>query len=94
MTERRENDPFPATGSASGESSELVEVARRLERERPVPRAGFRATLRRTLLDAQRERGPSRGKVRLQIAAFAGTGGALLAIAALGVSGVGPLAAG
>lgn len=94
MTERHEIEPFPVPGPPSGESSQLVELARRLERERPMPRAGFRATLRRTLLDAQRERGPSRGKVRLQIAAFAGTGAALLAIAALGVSGVGPLAAG
>jgi hypothetical protein len=94
MTEPRENEPSPDPGPAPRWSPELVELARRLERERPVPRAGFRATLRKTLLDAEGARALSRARVRLQLAAYAGSGVVLLAIAALGVSGVGPLAAG
>jgi hypothetical protein len=92
MTAPRENELSPDPGPARW-SPELVELARRLERERPVPRPGFRATLRQTLLDAQGERALSRRTARLQVAAYAGSGVVLLAIAALGVSGVGPLAA-
>jgi hypothetical protein len=94
MTGSRDNDPSLDPELAFGESSQLVELAHRLERERPVPRAGFRATLRRTLLAADGERSVARGRLRLRVAAYAGSGVTLLAIAALGVSGLGPLAAG
>jgi hypothetical protein len=73
---------------------DLAELARRLEEERPLPRAAFRATLRQSLLEDERRRALVRARVRLQVAVYAGSGVALLAIAALGVSGVGPLAAG
>lgn len=92
MTENRQDDPFPFPGSV--ESPQLVELARRLEEERPLPRAAFRVTLRRELLEVQRRRALARARVRLQIAAYSGSGVVLLAIAALGVSGIGPLSPG
>ena len=94
MTEPRDREHFLEPGLPSGESEELGHLARRLERERPVPRAGFRGALRRQLLDAA-DRQPLRPqRLGLLIAAYAGSGMALLAIAALGIAGAGPLAAG
>ena len=65
------------------------EVARRLEAERPVPRAAFRGELRRHLVSDE-TRSPRR--LRLLVAAYSGSGLALLAVAAIGVAGGGPLA--
>jgi hypothetical protein len=67
-------------------------LERRLRAERPVPRAGFRAELRATL----REREPiiaEPPRLRLVVAAYSVSGAALLAVAAVGLAGLGPLAA-
>jgi hypothetical protein len=94
MSEPRDNEPFPDRGLAAERSPQLSDLARRLERERPSPRAGFRAGLRARLLRSAGERALVRGRLRLRVAAYASSGIILLAIAALGVVGAGPLAAG
>ena len=66
------------------------DIEERLAAERPVPRAGFRAEMRAHLLGSLRETPPRR--LRLLIATYAGSGAALLVVAAIGVAGVGPLA--
>jgi hypothetical protein len=63
-----------------------------LRAQRPVPSAGFRGTLRRRLLAGAGR--PAPGRLRLLITAYAGSGTLLLAIAALGLTGTGPLAPG
>jgi hypothetical protein len=50
--------------------------------------------LRRRLLEAHAESALTRARLRLRVAAYADSGLVLLAIAALGVAGAGPLAAG
>ena len=94
MTRPRDSETFPDPGLASEQDPQLAEVAGRLERERPLPRAGFRAGLRARLLRTAGEQALVRGKLRLRVAAYASSGIILLAIAALGVAGAGPLAAG
>jgi hypothetical protein len=94
MTAPRDNESFRDYRLASEHSPQLAELARRLERERPLPRAGFRAELRTRLLRTAGEQALVRGRLRLRVAAYAGSGLILLAIAALGVAGAGPLAAG
>lgn len=72
---------------------ELDPIAERLQAERPIPRAGFRAELRRRLL-FELERGrPAPRRLRLLLAAYAGSGALLLVVAAVSVAGAGPLAA-
>lgn len=75
------------------EREELDGLADRLRGERPVPRAGFRAELRSRLVEARARRRAPRGRIRLLIAAYAGSGAVLLLVAAFGVAGAGPLAA-
>jgi hypothetical protein len=72
--------------------NELVSLAERLERERPLPAAAFRGELRRRMLfdPAARSR-PAR--LRLLIAGYAGAGSLLLLAGAASVAGVGPLGA-
>lgn len=72
-------------------TDEIVALAERLERERPVPTAAFRGALRRQLLagGATRTR-PTR--LRLLITAYAGAGSVLLAVGAMSAGGIGPLA--
>jgi hypothetical protein len=72
----------------------LDRVAARLESERPVPRPAFRGKLRRDLITSAERQPTKPPRLRLVIAAFAGSGTALLAIAAIGLSGIGPLAPG
>lgn len=72
-----------------GDRPEMAALERRLEAARPVPRAGFRAELRQELLQRAPMRPP---RLRLLIAAYAGSGSALLLIAAIGIAGAGPLA--
>jgi hypothetical protein len=72
------------------ERKRLLETARLLERERPVPRPSFRGELARQLRG--RSAGPHR--LRVLIGAYAGAGLALLAVVAVGLAGAGPLAAG
>jgi hypothetical protein len=69
-------------------------ITERLEAERPVPRAAFRGEARRALLAAARRRPAAPQRLRLMIAAYASSGLALLAIAAVGLAGAGPFAAG
>ena len=68
-------------------------VAERLIEARGIPRAGFRAELNARLADLESKggRGWRPRHVGAAIAAFIGAGLALLAIAALGVAGAGPL---
>jgi hypothetical protein len=73
-----------------GTPQELLLLAERLERERPVPAASFRGALRRQLLAG----GPAHSRpvrLRLLIAGYASTGAALLLIGAASAAGVGPL---
>lgn len=76
----------------TGAPDELVSLAERLERERPVPAAGFRGELRRRLLFGAGARArPAR--LRLLITGYAGAGSLLLLVGAASVAGVGPLGA-
>jgi hypothetical protein len=71
---------------------ELIRLAERLERERPVPAAGFRGDLRRRLLTGQGTHArPAR--LRLLIAGYASAGCGLLLIGAASAAGLGPLGA-
>ncbi len=75
-----------------GAPEELIVLAERLERERPVPSAAFRGELRRRLTTAERLRSrPAR--LRLLIAGYAGTGSLLMLVGAASAAGVGPLGA-
>jgi hypothetical protein len=69
----------------------LEDMAARPEAERPVPRAAFRGELRRSLLAGASRRQLAPPRLRLMVAALAGSGAVLLAIAAVGLAGVGPL---
>lgn len=71
---------------------ELVRLAERLERERPVPTAAFRGDLRRKLLaDGATHRRPAR--LRLLISGYATAGTLLLLVGAASAAGIGPLGA-
>jgi len=71
---------------------EIVRLAERLQRERPVPSAGFRGELRRQLLaGAARHARPRR--LRALITGYATSGSLLLLAGALSAVGVGPLGA-
>lgn len=82
---------FLEPGLDPREREELSAIAQRLRYERPVPRLAFVAALRKALIGTEPE-APQRAQ-RL-IAAYAGSGLILLALAALGIAGAGPLAAG
>lgn len=69
--------------------AELITLAERLERGRPVPSAGFRGNLRRRLL-AGGAQAPRR--LRVLIAGYAIAGSMLLFVGGLNAVGVGPLA--
>jgi hypothetical protein len=71
---------------------ELVRLAERLQRQRPVPAAGFRGELRRQLLAGAALQGRPR-RLRALIAGFATAGSLLLLVGALSAAGVGPLGA-
>src|SRR4029453_5796033 len=73
---------------APAERKRLLETARMLERERPVPGPAFRGELARRL----RARSPSPQRLGVLIGAYAGAGLALLAVVAVGLAGAGPLA--
>ena len=74
-------------------NDELDDITLRLESERPVPRAAFRGELRRRLASRARVRPEAPRHLRLAITAYAGSGLVLLAIAAVGLAGIGPLSA-
>jgi hypothetical protein len=66
----------------------LLETADLLEQARPVPRPAFRGRLARRL--GARPSSPER--IRMLIGAYAGSGLLLLAVTAVGLAGLGPLA--
>jgi len=73
----------------SAESEALDRVGERLERERPIPRPAFRSALGVTL---SRRREPWRPRrLGLAVATYVGSGLLVLAVAALGLGGTGPL---
>ena len=73
---------------------ELAPTSERLETERPIPRLAFRGGLRRSLM-AELEGVVGRpDRLGLMVAAYSGSGLALLLVVGLGLAGVGPLAAG
>ena len=74
-------------GIPADELEQLEQLASRLVADRPVPRPAFRGDLRRRVV-----RTPHARRLRLRVAAYLASGVALLAIAALGVNDVGPLA--
>jgi hypothetical protein len=67
----------------------IDEIGRRLEAERPIPRAAFRAELQSSLVGARTPWRPRR--LGFSVAAYMASGFLLLAVAALGLSGAGPL---
>ena len=71
------------------EAEALDRIGERLEAERPLPRAGFRAELQSSLATARTPWRPRR--LGLAVAAYMGSGLMLLAVAAIGLSGAGPL---
>jgi hypothetical protein len=77
-----------------GEPEELLELAARLERERPIPSTGFRGELRRHLIAHVPSQPLRPQRLGVLIGAYTGSGAVLLAVAVLGLAGVGPLAAG
>ena len=92
---RFEDSELDLGPEASAEDRDsLIALAEQLERQRPIPTSGFRGQLRRSLLHGL-QRHPGRPqRLRALVTAYAGSGFALLAIATLGVGGVGPLSAG
>jgi hypothetical protein len=85
------------TSTVKGKEREaLVAIAARLEAGRPLPRPGLRSAIRSGLVQRGRPRAARRAAPRsvgALIAGYAGAGALLLAIAALGVAGMGPFAA-
>jgi hypothetical protein len=75
------------------EDQDITQITERLEAERPAPRAAFRGDLRRSLLVAKPSRRAPGQRVGVLIGAYAASGTVLLAIAAVGLAGIGPLAA-
>lgn len=74
------------------EVERIEETAARLAVERPLPRPMFKARLRRKLSNMAAQPGATRPeRLRLLVSAYVGSGLVLLAIAATGVAGAGPL---
>jgi hypothetical protein len=69
---------------------EIDEFEDRLLNERPRPTPAFRSAVRSELLAGAKSRPP---QLRALIFSYAAGGALLLAVAALGVAGAGPLAA-
>lgn len=78
-----------AATSAPEELDELVRLGERLVQARPVPSAAFRGELRRRLLRGG-PAGPRPARLRLLVAAYGGSGLALLLVAGAGLVGAGP----
>lgn len=86
-----EFDDFPTTDRE--ERAALAAVAERLQRERPIPAAGFRSRLRSGLLSGSPGRTEAVARTRIFAFSCAGLGTLLLAVAALGTASLGPFAA-
>ena len=72
---------------------ELIELAERLDRERPVPSAAFRGDLRRRLVAGSGAAHSRPARLRILIAGYATAGSVLLLAGAASVAGFGPLGA-
>lgn len=70
------------------------ELIDRLGRERPIPRPSYRGSLRRRLVAMEGSGAGQPRQLRALIAIYATSGTALLAVAAIGLLGAGPFAAG
>ena len=81
-----------SSGSSGGWDQGPVED--RLLAERPAPRPAFRGALRRRLVSMSVAGLGRPARLRLLIAAYAGTGVALLLVAIAGTLSVGPFAPG
>jgi hypothetical protein len=77
-------------GVTADERAVLASIAERIEHDRPVPAASFRGDLRRRL-DASGLGMPALRRRRLALCCLIG-GGAMLGLAAIGLTGLGPLA--
>jgi hypothetical protein len=77
-----DGDPIP-TDLEPGDQ----EFGERLRSERAVPAAGFRGALGRHLAARDPGYGPRPARLRLMVAAYLGSGAAVVAIAALGATG-------
>ena len=75
-----------------GQNGLDAELARRLERERPIPASDFREDLRRQLSSAADVSAPS--GLGSPVVASAVAGSVLLLVVVLGIAGLGPLAPG
>lgn len=73
----------------SGEAEAIDRIGQRLEAERPLPRPGFRSALQLRLANRREPWRPRR--LGLAVAGYLGSGFALLAVAAVGLAGTGPL---
>ncbi len=73
------------------EAAGLDDVADRLLSSRPLPRPGLRAAIRAGYAMESGEPGRRPAHLWRQISAYAGAGLVLLVIAAIGLTGVGPL---
>jgi hypothetical protein len=73
-----------------GAPGELVELGERLIAARPLPSPAFRGELGRHLAARARRR-LSPGRLRALVVVYAGSGVALLIVAALGAAGAGPI---
>lgn len=93
MSDARDIDPLQDLELEPAEREQLARTAARLEAERPIPRPAFRGELGRRLLEELEPRRVPPGRLRVLITAYSGSGLCLLAVAALGVAGAGPLAA-
>lgn len=80
-------------GISAEERRLLAEVADRLQQGRPTPAAAFRGDLRRRLLSPSAAGRVRSGRWRILAAAYSGLGALLLAVAAVGLAGLGPFAA-
>ena len=100
MTEpdRRTSQPGPISEELRpyvdrAEAAGIDRMGERLRSDRPFPRAAFRAELRARLREQLGGRPTWRPRqLRRLVATYAGSGLVLLAIAAIGLAGAGPLA--
>lgn len=87
-----EFDDLVGHDAGEEQTAALLATAHLLASSRPVPSAAFRGALRRHLM-ASSARPTRPARLRLLIASYAGAGSFLLAVAAWGAAGAGPLAA-
>jgi hypothetical protein len=88
------NQPLPGDTDDGQNGRDVAEIAARLTHDRPAPRAALRREVR-AFLDAVDASGLLVARPRhlwLRVAVCIGVGGALLALVAAGIGGLGPFA--